>query len=175
MSEHVEATAEPAIENTAQAVSEPTAVKPKPKKKAKAKAKAKKAKAAKEVHITIPMARVLKALASKNGSVMSRVKLAKAAGFSPISGTINRALHGYKGSKDARGYPGLIDSGLVNKIPLDIDGATEINYEITKVGQKALKGYLDQHGKLAKMRDADTCTNSRYKEHVKRVRKAKDA
>lgn len=109
--------------------------------------------------LRIPQARVLLALVPKSGSktlpVLPRVELAKSAGFSPTSGTINRALHGIpKGSSSGHPHKGLLALGLLECI--DRNGIT--GYRITPSGLNAAGEYAD----LPKMRDKTICINSRY-------------
>ena len=104
--------------------------------------------------IRIPQARCLQALsrAKTKKQVLSRSKLAVAAGFSETSGTINRVLHGIpKGSSSGDPHKGIIDLGLVKPLTLDIDGHKETNYQITGAGKKALAAFLKSR-KLPELR-----------------------
>ena len=50
--------------------------------------------------------------------------------------SMNRLLHGIKEGKGK--HLGLIELGLIEEIPLDIDGVTEYNYRITRKGVECL-------------------------------------
>ncbi len=110
--------------------------------------------------LRVPHARVLHALMPKGDSdtvpVLTRVQLAERAGFSPTSGTINRALHGiHTGSPSGSPYQGLLDIGLVDEVELDGIKA----YQITLDGCKAIEKVV---GELPKLKDKASCTNYRY-------------
>src|SRR6185437_10627147 len=99
--------------------------------------------------LRVPQARVLHALLPRSGSkslpVLTRVQLAKSAGFSPTSGTINRVLRGIpKGSSSGSPHKGLLDLGLLATV--DQDGS--IAYQITAAGITAIQ----EQPKLPKMR-----------------------
>ena len=117
--------------------------------------------------LKLPQARVLNALmACDDGAnpVLSRMQLAENAGFVPTSGTINGALHGIAdGSSTGKPHMGLIDLGYVSRLPLDVDGAVEIHYQITSLGIEALEKYLSDGGKLPPVRDKAASVNRRYK------------
>ena len=121
-------------------------------------------KAAKTTAIRLPQFRVLRALTAKGRPTMTRAELARKAGFNPTSGTINRALHGIaKGSSSGDPYPGLLTAGLVEAIPVELDGGvTETRYRATATGAKAAKTYAKANGKARKVRNAAKATNARY-------------
>jgi hypothetical protein len=87
--------------------------------------------------------------------VLTRVQLAERAGFTPTSGTINRALHGiHTGSPSGSPYQGLLDLGLVDEVELHGIKA----YQINPAGRKA----IEKLGELPKPKDKASCTNYRY-------------
>jgi hypothetical protein len=109
--------------------------------------------------LRLPQARVLRALMptgdGKTAPVLTRVQLAQRAGFSPTSGTINRALHGiHPDSSSGSPYQGLLDLGLVGEVELDGIKA----YRITPDGRKA----IEKLGELPKLKEKASCTNYRY-------------
>ena len=109
--------------------------------------------------LRILQARVLYALMPISGSenlpVLTRVQLAKRVGWSPTSGTINRALHGVRtGSSSGNPHKGLLDIGLI--VAIDLNGITQ--YQITTEGLKA----IEKHPGLPKLRNKAICINNRY-------------
>ena len=123
----------------------------------------------KSVELLIPQVRVLKALASVNGDgLLSRAKLATRCGWSPISGTVNRALHGVaKNSKQAASevctpHKGLLALKLVEYVDVQLDGdKTDHGYRLLPAGKKALAAWLKDN-KLPKMRSKEASVNKRY-------------
>lgn len=120
------------------------------------------------IKLRVPQARILKALLPKAGQrtvpAFSRTDLAKKAGLSPLSGTVNRALNGIpEGSSSGDAHKGLVDLGYLKRIVIKDDSVDEICYEITKSGIKAIQAYLEDHaGRLSKTRDKEVCINHRY-------------
>lgn len=125
--------------------------------------------------LRLPQARVLKALMPAHPGdpqsewpLCARADLATRAGYTPISGTVTRALNGICAHSDSgRPHSGLIDLHLVEVI--NVDGATEVNYRITPAGIRAYQQYAAAKGnKLPAVKDAATCTNDRYKHQPER-------
>ena len=118
----------------------------------------------KTMTLKVPQARVLKALLKAGGSGLTRGQLSVAAGFSAISGTVNRALHGIKRSAPqaeyANPHPGLLKLGFVTAHTLDVD-IPEVRYRVSQSGKKALAAFLSER-KLGKTRDKSVCVNHRY-------------
>jgi hypothetical protein len=109
--------------------------------------------------LSIPQARVLRALMPTDGSEslpkLTRVQLGQRAGFTRISGTINRALHGIReGSSSGNPHKGLLDLELVAAV--ELNGILE--YQITTEGMKAIA----RHPELPELRDKTLCINNRY-------------
>ena len=149
-------------------------VKPKDAAKLKATAKGKTKNAAKpagKLHdgLRLPQYRTLRALLpNANGQkpCYSRAKLSVKAGFSAISGTINRALHGIKRNAPqaeyAGAHKGLLGLGLVKEIEQNIDDTRSVEYEITAPGIKAVARYAKSHGTNRKLRSREASINLRY-------------
>src|SRR4051812_32379202 len=101
--------------------------------------------------IRTPQYRCLKALA-KPGTTLTRTELAARAGFTPTSGTINRALHGIgKGSSSGDPFPGLLEMGLVDFFTVELDGnLKETRYRATAAGRRAAQAFakLKKVGKV---------------------------
>lgn len=116
--------------------------------------------------LRVPQARCLKALYPNDKGVrpaLSRAKLAQRAGFTPVSGTVTRALSGVReGSSSGDAHKGLLDLGYVKRLELDIDGGKETAYQITAAGIKAYERHIAATGRLPKHRDKDISTNHRY-------------
>lgn len=119
-----------------------------------------------------PQARVLAALMPtypndpvSEWPLVTRAQLAARAGYTAISGSVTRALNGIKfGSSSGDPHPGLLVSGLVEEVPVEVEGLVETNYCATAAGIQAYCTYLAaQGGKLPQLRDASVCTNDRYK------------
>lgn len=117
--------------------------------------------------LPVPHVRILRALKRAKGRALTRGEVNERAGFSPLSGTINRAMGGVakdsQGAKSgsARPQKGLIDLGLVKKRKR-IDETAGINewvYELTAAGEKALD---DFEGTVGEVRDKKLSTNQRY-------------
>ena len=132
----------------------------------------------KKTGLLIPHVRVLRALKRAKWNTLGRTQLAERAGFSPISGTINRALAGIK--KDSpqakkhgcQPHKGLLDLGLVEEVRLDDESKKGWVYKLTKEGDKALEKF---EGTVGEVRDRKTCVNTRYvkaqeKEKAKRAK-----
>lgn len=62
--------------------------------------------------------------------VLNRAALRVACGLSPKN-TMNRLINGDSSGKGARG---LISAGLIEAVPIDVDGLVEMNYRITTAG-----------------------------------------
>lgn len=110
--------------------------------------------------LRVPQARVLRALMptddSKSSPVLTRVQLAKLAGYTPTSGTITRALRGIDAaSSSGTPHQGVLGLGLVEEVELDGIKA----YRITPAGHNAVERLA---GDLPQMRDKTTYTNYRY-------------
>jgi hypothetical protein len=96
---------------------------------------------------------------------LTRIELAKAAGFKAGTGTINRVLHGIpKGSSSGKPHKGIIDLKLVALIVVTVDGVAVTQYHLTPDGTKALKAFEAENDKPGKVKKASTCTNDRYAE-----------
>lgn len=118
--------------------------------------------------LRVPQYRALKALMpnGKYTPALTRIKLAKACGFSPIAGTINRALRGIAKNAKQSGYAGahkgLLQLNYVKQIENSLDGGlTETVYQITPAGVKACKAFAADH-KTVKRRSAEASINHRY-------------
>lgn len=124
------------------------------------------------VSLRLPQYRVLKALQPKNGKFpsLNRITLSQRAGFSKISGTVNRALHGIKKGADSANYgdvhKGLLDLGYVRTVTHDVDNVKETAYQATASGVKAAARFVKERAavgrKVGTVRDAKTSTNARY-------------
>ena len=116
---------------------------------------------------TLPQARVLRAL--QGGDPMPRAKVAKLAGFSPISGTMPRCLNGSKKLGVAALVPNYVKwvEGLIDGM------ASEWFLQITQAGKKVLKGALVDMPRLPKLRDHDASVNHRYQPSANGKTKAK--
>lgn len=121
--------------------------------------------------LRVPEARILKSLMPDpvdlpkiDWPMYTRSVLVHRAGYSPISGTINRVFYGIpEGSSSGEPHPGLIQLGMVEIVELDISGVSENNYRITKKGIIAFQSYIKRYGdKLPPLRDPAICTNDRY-------------
>jgi hypothetical protein len=89
---------------------------------------------------------------------MSRNDLAKHIGYSPISGTLTRALNGVRqGSSSGPAHPGLLSLRMVEKLRQH-GWARGVVYFITERGRRAMKGV----GPLPSLRDQEACKNWRY-------------
>lgn len=97
--------------------------------------------------------------------LVNRAQLGVRAGYTAISGTVTRALNGIReGSSSGDPHPGLLALGLVEEVPVELDGVTETNYRATALGVTAYRAYAaERDGKLPELRDAAVCTNDRYK------------
>lgn len=123
-----------------------------------------------DLSLRTPQARILAALMPEypedpvtEWTLVNRRYLGIRAGYTPISGTVTRALNGIKeGSSSGDAHPGLLARGFVEEVVLVIEGTSEINYRITHAGIRAYQKYVDEHGKLPVVKDAATCTNDRY-------------
>lgn len=121
--------------------------------------------------ISLPQARILSILRPKSGGknpILSRIKIIKEAGFSPLSGTFSRALNGVAKMSTVAEFigakKGLVDLGFVKLVDTNVDGAVEHGYEATKDGLKELDKFLKTcvDGELPKHRDRTVCLNNRY-------------
>lgn len=123
-----------------------------------------------KIKLRIPQARILQALMPDNPNshwidwpLLNRALLGVRAGYTPISGSITRALKGVRaGSSSGPPQLGLLDLGLVKEIDLDIEGVRELNYHITQAGIEAYKSFTAKKS-LPPVRDASICINGRYK------------
>ncbi len=124
--------------------------------------------------LRVPQARILQALlpVSEDDCVeewplLVRAVMARRAGYSPISGSVTRALMGVKeGSssmKSGKGMKGLMALGLIETVELDIMGVKETNYRITPLGVKAYEQFVRSGAKIKPVSgDASAHTNKRY-------------
>jgi hypothetical protein len=121
--------------------------------------------------LRVPQARVLAALMPANPSesrynwpVLTRPLLSVEAGYTGTSGTITRALNGIReGSSSGDAHPGLLARGLVEEVPLDIDGLIEVNYRVTAAGIREYQAWVAAGGKLPAIKDSTKNTNRRYR------------
>jgi hypothetical protein len=118
--------------------------------------------------LKVPQARVLAALCPEAGvddpplGTVPRAALAEAAGILPTTGTINRVLNGIPdGSSSGASHPGLVETGLIERVELDLDGRATDSYRITRAGIAAVRAWLATN-ELPPLRDAESCTNRRY-------------
>lgn len=119
--------------------------------------------------LRLPQLRVLAILAD-GSPLLTRSKIAEKAGFSAVSGTVTRVLNGVKqGSSSGAARPGLMELGMLVKVELDIDGVTEVGYQITEAGREALRKYQRIHNQLPPLRRSDISTNKRYKREKRHV------
>ncbi len=120
--------------------------------------------------LRVPQARILRALMPddpsgprSNWPTLTRPVLAQLAGYTPISGSVTRALVGIReGSSSGDPHLGVVQLELVRVMELNMDGVTEINYRITPLGIAALHQFLASGGKLPPVRDPSVHTNNRY-------------
>ena len=122
--------------------------------------------------LRIPQARLLQALMPKfiedppsEWPLITRAQLAVRAGYTPISGSVTRALSGIKERNKTSGDPhlGVIGKGMVEVITVDVEGVRETNYRITPIGIKAFQRFIASGRKIpATVRDAALCVNDRY-------------
>lgn len=121
--------------------------------------------------LRVPQARVLAALVPpypedppRLWPLWGRPALARRAGYTPVSGSITRALNGIRaGSSSGDPQTGLLALGYVETVEVDVCGVTESNYRITAAGVAALHAYLAEHGELPPLRDQGASTNKRYR------------
>ena len=115
-----------------------------------------------KVGLKIPQIRILRLLA--DGSGYSRARLSELAGYTAISGTVTRAIHGLReGSTSGPAYPGLLNAGLVEETELNMDGVKELVYTITETGLSALASLNGEASDLPSVQDrANRSTNKRY-------------
>ena len=124
-----------------------------------------------ETGLRVPQARVLQALVPQypedppsEWPLMGRAYLGVRAGYTAVSGTITRALNGIReGSSSGDPHPGLLARGLVEEVPVDVDGVVEVTYRATAAGIAAFQAYLASGGTCPPVKDAAGCTNDRYK------------
>lgn len=125
-----------------------------------------------EHKLRIPQARLLRALMPDDPSspsidwpMLNRAGLGVTAGYTPISGSVSRALAGiHEGNKTSGDpHPGLLPLGYVEEIVLDIEGLRETNYRITEAGVRAFQRYVAEGGKLPPLKPVTMCVNHRYK------------
>lgn len=123
------------------------------------------------INLRVPQARVLQALMPDHPEdppsewpLLTRAMLGVRAGYTPISGSITRALNGVRaGSSSGPPQTGLIGLVMVEVITLSIDGVSEDNYRITALGKTVFQRYVAENGNnLPPVKDAVTCTNDRY-------------
>lgn len=102
---------------------------------------------------------MLRAIAERGA--IARTLLADAAGFSRLSGSVTRALHGLReGSSSGAAHPGLITLGLVVVEQLDLDGVKEETVVVTELGKRVAAALGD--APLPKPRDKAASVNRRY-------------
>lgn len=121
--------------------------------------------------LRVPQARILRALMpvdprdlQDEWPLLTRGVMAIRAGYSPISGTVSKALLGIKESNKTSGdpHPGIVQLKLVETTELNIDGVIETNYRITKLGIRAFQRFVAEGGKLPPVREPSVHTNQRY-------------
>lgn len=123
-----------------------------------------------EFNLRIPQLRVLCALMPENPDtywtewpMLTRGDLGVRAGYTPISGSITRALNGLReGSSSGPPFPGLIALSLVEEVNVNLDGVQETNYRITKAGVEEYLKYISKKP-LPPVKDSSICINERYK------------
>lgn len=121
--------------------------------------------------LRIPQARLLQALMPADTSdpifewpLITRATLAIRAGYTPISGSVTRALNGiYPGSSSGDPHLGVIALEYVEIVKIDVEGISEINYRITPNGIEAFQKFIANGGKIPAVRNASKCTNDRYR------------
>lgn len=126
-----------------------------------------------DIKLRIPQLRVLQALLpfdltldQTEWPIYTKIVLAVKSGYSPISGSITRALLGIKErSSSGNHHKGLIPLGLIEEVKLDIDGREEINYRLTKEGAIVILQFIFKGGKLPSNRNPESHTNNRYKDN----------
>lgn len=118
--------------------------------------------------LKIPQARVLAVLCPDTGDApplgtIPRAVLAEAAGFVPTSGTMSKVLNGIQNPNSSTGkqQDGLLQYGYIEKVYVELDGATADSYRITRAGIRAIRAWLAVNQLPAK-RDEALCTNQRY-------------
>lgn len=120
------------------------------------------------VELRKPQARVIRALVPDDPSsywtewpIYNRAWLAIKAGFTPISGTVTRALNGIRpGSSSGPPHLGLLALGYVEEESLEVDGVQETYYRATPAGVRAYQAYVAGHGPLPPVKDAASATNT---------------
>ena len=112
--------------------------------------------------LKIPQARVL--LALKDGAALTRSALSEKAGYTAVSGTVTRALHGLReGSSSGAAHPGLLALGLIRQVELELDGGvTETCFVITDSGREELE-VRDMVEDDMPRKEKAGCINKRYK------------
>jgi len=107
--------------------------------------------------LQLPQARILRALEERHPRLLSRDELAKQIGYSPISGTLTRALNGVRqGSSSGPAYPGLLELRMIEKVR-QYGRARGVVYRITERGRGAMNGV----GPLPSLRDQEASKNWR--------------
>jgi hypothetical protein len=122
--------------------------------------------------LRIPQVRVLTALAPEDWEsptidwpTLSRVGIAMRSGTSTISDLITRALNGLHPKKHPdKSYLGLLALDYVVSIELDIDGKSEVYYQLTEAGALYLREHTAMYGKLKPPKPREVCLNSKYQE-----------
>jgi hypothetical protein len=127
-----------------------------------------------DLSLRTPQARVLSVLCPANPKrtinawqAYNRPQLALRAGYTTISGTVIRALHGVRPGGKNDPHPGLLARGFIDELILDIDGIDEISYRATHLGVSAYQEYIKKNGELPPLKSAASCTNNRYKKNKK--------
>lgn len=106
------------------------------------------------VALRVPQARLLQALVPKDPTsywtewpLLSRAALGVRAGYTAVSGTVNRALRGIaRTCSTGEAHLGLLGLGLVVEVEVDVDGLRELGYRATPLGVEAYRAYLAQRG-----------------------------
>lgn len=111
--------------------------------------------------LRLPQVRVLEALRHIRGAIPLKT-LSSKAGFTSLSGTLTRALHGLKeGSSSGAAHPGLLELGLIESEEVDWDGMKEVVYRLTDKGREWLPD--EAKAALPTKRDEVASTNKRYR------------
>jgi hypothetical protein len=96
--------------------------------------------------------------------LLNRTQLNRRAGFTELSGNITRALRGgMAGARITIRTPGLLETGLVVMLTIDVMDAREDCYRATPAGVEAYRKYVGEYGEPKEVRDPSSCTNKRYK------------
>lgn len=120
--------------------------------------------------LRLPHARVLLALLPaypedppEEWPLLTRPMLGARAGYTAVSGTVTRALHGIReGSTSGRKSAGLLELELVEALILHIEGVKEINYRITRKGIDVIQKHIASGVNVEIPIDKSRYINNRY-------------